>query len=113
MRKKMNNALLQRSFFIFLRFILGAEIKFIDQSFQLVIYFPRVQAKIRILLEGHMGKAKIKDIETKFIVCSRYKNIPRKHVEVCRRCRWNGKCGAYQEYLQPYLPLHFFSKTHK
>jgi len=55
-----------------------------------------------------MELGKLKDKETQYLFCPRYKNQPRKHVEVCRSCRWNRNCEAYQIYLQPYLPLPSF-----
>jgi hypothetical protein len=33
------------------------------------------------------------------------RNFPRKHVAVCRSCKWNLRCHAYQEYWQPALPF--------
>jgi len=54
-----------------------------------------------------MGKRKPKEAESKFIACPRYKNLPKKHVEVCRECKWNPKCKSFQGYLQLSLPLRF------
>ena len=30
---------------------------------------------------------------------------PRKHIDVCRKCRKHKKCSAFQDYLQPELPF--------
>ena len=48
--------------------------------------------------------------ETKFLACPRYKNRPKVHLEVCRRCKWAGKCEAYRLFRQPYLPFPGFPK---
>ncbi len=40
-----------------------------------------------------------------YITCPR-KGHPRKHVSVCRRCRWKN-CRPFQKWLQPELPLVF------
>ncbi len=47
----------------------------------------------------------MKENDTKFIACPKYKNLPKKHVAVCRSCKWNMRCRAYQEYWQPVLPF--------
>jgi len=56
-----------------------------------------------------MELGKLKDKETQYLFCPRYKNLPRKHTEVCRHCRWNRDCEVYQTYCQPYLTLPFFT----
>lgn len=52
-----------------------------------------------------IGKAAAQSV---YITCPR-KGHPRKHVNVCRRCRWKN-CRPYQKWLQPELPL-VFKKT--
>jgi len=52
----------------------------------------------------------MEETKVKFIACPRHKNQPKKHVEVCQKCRWSAKCDAYQGYLQPLLPLKFVFK---
>lgn len=42
-----------------------------------------------------------------YIICDRSKGHSKKHIAVCKRCRWNNKCQAYQRYWQPELPLVF------
>jgi hypothetical protein len=54
-----------------------------------------------------MVKRKAKEVESKFIACPRYKNLPKKHVDVCRECKWNAKCKSFHAYLQLSLPLRF------
>jgi hypothetical protein len=54
-----------------------------------------------------MGRKKKNDGESGFISCPKSKNLSRKHVQVCRTCKSHKKCKAYQEYLQPLLPLRF------
>ena len=39
-----------------------------------------------------------------YILCPR-KGNPRKHINVCQKCRYLKKCKAYQRYLQPELPF--------
>lgn len=41
-----------------------------------------------------------------YILCSK-KGNPRKHINVCRKCRYRKKCKAYQRYIQPELPFVF------
>ena len=40
-----------------------------------------------------------------YLTCIRRKGHPKKHVSVCRRCRWNKSCVVYMRYRQPQLPL--------
>ncbi len=40
-----------------------------------------------------------------YIACPYKKGHPRKHIAVCRNCRHRSRCKAYQEYIQPSLPL--------
>lgn len=42
-----------------------------------------------------------------YIVCSRSKGRSKKHIAVCKQCRWRHKCRAYQRYWQPELPFTF------
>jgi len=37
-----------------------------------------------------------------YIICPK-KGRPRKHVDVCRKCKQKNKCAAYQDYIQPKL----------
>jgi hypothetical protein len=39
-----------------------------------------------------------------YILCPK-KGNPRKHIDVCRQCRYRKKCKAFHGYLQPHLPL--------
>ncbi|MEW6664044.1 MAG: hypothetical protein AB1512_02330 [Thermodesulfobacteriota bacterium] len=54
-----------------------------------------------------MSRKKSRGRDSNFIVCPKSKNLSRRHVDVCRTCRGSKKCKAYQEYLQPLLPLRF------
>lgn len=45
---------------------------------------------------------KQKDI---YLVCPRLKSQKKKHVRVCRQCRWNRSCRTYQDYSQISLPI--------
>ncbi len=47
-----------------------------------------------------------------YIFCPK-KGNPRKHIDVCRQCRYLKKCKAYQRYLQPELPFIFRSENLK
>jgi hypothetical protein len=40
-----------------------------------------------------------------YLVCPRLKGQKKKHVRVCRQCRWNRNCRTYQHYSQIALPL--------
>ncbi len=40
-----------------------------------------------------------------YLTCTRRKGHPKKHVSVCRRCRWNRSCVVFRRYAQPELPL--------
>ncbi len=40
-----------------------------------------------------------------YLTCMRRKGHPKKHVSVCRRCRWNKSCVVFRRYAQPELPL--------
>jgi len=40
-----------------------------------------------------------------YLTCTRRKGHPKKHISVCRRCRWNGSCAVFRRYVQPELPL--------
>ncbi len=40
-----------------------------------------------------------------YLTCIRKKGHPKKHITVCHKCRWRGKCKPYQQYRQPGLPL--------
>ena len=42
-----------------------------------------------------------------YIVCYKSKGQSKKHVAVCKRCRYKKRCRAYQLYWQPELPLTF------
>jgi hypothetical protein len=46
-----------------------------------------------------------------YIECPKYKGRPKKHVDVCRRCRWKTNCRAYHRYRQPELPFEFGKNT--
>ncbi len=46
----------------------------------------------------------------KFIICGKYKGLPKKHVDVCRECKWQKTCKPFQLYLQPELPFQFLSE---
>ena len=48
-----------------------------------------------------------------YLVCTRLKGRKKKHIAVCRRCHWNGRCAAFQAYSQPELPLGTFSAPKK
>ena len=52
-----------------------------------------------------MGKKRRKETESKFIACPKYKNLPKKHVDVCRECKSKKGCKAYRAYQQPSLPF--------
>lgn len=41
----------------------------------------------------------------KFIICPKYKGQPKKHVEVCRECKWQKNCKSFHIYRQPELPF--------
>lgn len=43
--------------------------------------------------------------QRQYIACPHKKGRPRKHIAVCRKCRHRLRCQAYQEYVQPSLPL--------
>ena len=47
-----------------------------------------------------------------YILCPK-KGNPRKHIDICRQCRYRTKCKAYQGYLQPELPFVFRSEDLK
>ncbi|MBS0014145.1 MAG: hypothetical protein KFF46_09245 [Desulfobacterales bacterium] len=38
-----------------------------------------------------------------YLVCPFKKGRPKKHIDVCRKCRKNRKCAIYQDYIQPGL----------
>ena len=40
-----------------------------------------------------------------YLTCTRRKGHPKKHVSVCRHCRWGKSCTVYLRYCQPELPL--------
>lgn len=40
-----------------------------------------------------------------YIICPHKKGQPRKHIAVCRECRYKARCKAYQAYIQPPLPI--------
>ena len=40
-----------------------------------------------------------------FLICPRKKGNPKMHIDVCGKCRWNLKCPAYREYIEPCLPF--------
>ena len=40
-----------------------------------------------------------------YLTCTRHKGRPRKHVAVCRRCRWKNSCRTFLNYRQPELPF--------
>lgn len=40
-----------------------------------------------------------------YLTCVRRKGHPKKHVSVCRQCRWQKSCREYQKYSQPELPV--------
>jgi len=40
-----------------------------------------------------------------YIVCTRNKGNPKKHIAVCHQCKWKHKCRAFQLYWQPELPF--------
>ncbi len=40
-----------------------------------------------------------------YLTCSRRKGHHKKHISVCRKCRWQKSCKEYQAYLQPQLPV--------
>ena len=42
-----------------------------------------------------------------YIVCDKSKGQPKKHIAVCKRCRWKKNCRAYKLYWQPELPFLF------
>jgi len=42
-----------------------------------------------------------------YIVCDKSKGQPKKHIAVCKRCRWKKNCRSYKLYWQPELPLLF------
>ena len=39
-----------------------------------------------------------------YILCKK-KGKPRKHIDVCWKCRYREKCKAYHGYMQPELPF--------
>ncbi|MFW6080902.1 MAG: hypothetical protein ACOC7W_03235 [Desulfosalsimonas sp.] len=39
----------------------------------------------------------------RYLTCPARKGRPRKHVDVCRKCRRNRSCRTYQDYIQPGL----------
>jgi hypothetical protein len=43
----------------------------------------------------------------RYVACPKYKSHPKKHVLVCRECRWRRNCQAYLAYCQPELPFVF------
>lgn len=43
--------------------------------------------------------------QTIYLTCTRLKGHKKRHIDVCRKCRWNKTCAAYQGYCQPLLPL--------
>ncbi|MFO7839634.1 MAG: hypothetical protein R6X08_09075 [Desulfosalsimonadaceae bacterium] len=44
-----------------------------------------------------------------YIACPYKKGQPRKHIAVCRKCRYQSRCSAYQDCIQPPLPLGWHS----
>lgn len=42
-----------------------------------------------------------------YLVCTRRKGQPKKHIDVCHKCRWRGSCKPFLEHCQPRLPLDF------
>jgi hypothetical protein len=42
-----------------------------------------------------------------YVACPKHKSRPKKHVLVCRECRWRRNCRAYLAYCQPGLPFVF------
>jgi len=38
-----------------------------------------------------------------YLACPRYKNRPKKHIIICRQCKWKAKCKAFALYQQPEL----------
>jgi hypothetical protein len=44
------------------------------------------------------------DINDQFAICAKHKNHPKMDLALCRECKTNRRCQAYQEYLQPSLP---------
>ena len=43
--------------------------------------------------------------QTIYLTCTRLKGHKKRHIDVCKQCRWNKTCAAYQSYCQPLLPL--------
>lgn len=52
----------------------------------------------------------MKHDHSKFILCPRDKGMSKRHVDICAKCRWKKRCRAYKTYVQPYLPMAFFTK---
>jgi hypothetical protein len=42
-----------------------------------------------------------------YLVCTRRKGQPKKHIDVCHKCRWRVSCKPFQEHCQPKLPLDY------
>jgi len=40
-----------------------------------------------------------------YIICTRYKGNPKKHVAVCHKCKWKKNCREFKLYWQPELPF--------
>jgi hypothetical protein len=51
--------------------------------------------------------------ETFYLECPRYKGRPRKHIQVCRSCRWQKGCTAYLRFRQPELPFRAMRPRHQ
>lgn len=51
--------------------------------------------------------------EYEYVTCAKYKNLPKKHVDVCKSCKWNSNCDAYNSYIAPYLPFPDFKELLK
>ena len=45
-----------------------------------------------------------------YLTCVRRKGHPKKHIDVCRKCRWQSSCKPFQAHRQPGLPLTFHSE---
>ena len=66
-----------------------------------------VLAAVGTTLATVMVQTMSEEKENTYLVCTRRKGQPKKHIEVCHKCRWRGSCKPFQEHCQPGLPLAF------
>jgi hypothetical protein len=45
------------------------------------------------------------DMANKYLICPRNKARNKKHIDICKQCRYRKNCTPYRKYRQPELPF--------